>query len=192
MPNPFLPDVVESAIRFAARAHRTQLRKGCDLPYLVHPAAVATILERAGFGDEILLAAAWLHDVVEDTDATLEALAAEFPAEVVEIVDGMSEKKRDAEGKLLSWAHRKAHHIGLMQTASLETKTVMLADKLHNMISMSVDASREPNIWDRFTSTREALLQYYRDMVATTNSVEPLTSLREECERVLDSLAALD
>jgi (p)ppGpp synthase/HD superfamily hydrolase len=191
MPNLFLPPVVESAIRFAARAHRKQMRKGCDLPYLVHPAAVATILERAGFGDENILAAAWLHDVVEDTAATLDDLAKEFPAEVVEMVDGMSEHKRDSDGNVYSWEHRKAHHLEVMQTASLGTKKVMLADKLHNMISMSVDAEQEPNIWDRFTSSREALLDYYRNMIATTADDSELTELRDECQRVLKNLSAL-
>lgn len=186
-----LSPVVEKAIRFAATAHREQKRKGCDLPYIVHPAAVASILQQAGFDDENLLAAAWLHDTVEDTSATLDDIADEFPHEVVELVDAMSEDKTDGEGNKLSWKHRKDHHLKLMVNASVRVKAVMLADKLHNMISMCYDAESNPYIWSRFNSPREVLLLYYRSMISTAEGTVELDGLREQCELQLERLEAI-
>lgn len=191
MDKPFLSPIVESAIRFATRSHRKQTRKGSDLPYIAHPAAVASILQRAGFDDDHLLAAAWLHDVVEDTPATLEELANEFPAEVVELVDAMSEDKTDADGNKFSWKHRKQHHVESMTTASPRAKAVMLADKLHNMMSMCIDAEADCDMWSRFNSPREALLSYYRHMIATADGLSELAELREQCELQLERLQAI-
>lgn len=186
-----LSPIVEKAIRFSARSHREQRRKGSDLPYIVHPAAVASILQQAGFDDDHLLAAAWLHDTVEDTSATLEEIAREFPAEVAELVDAMSEDKTDADGNKLSWQHRKKHHLEAMCTASVRVKAVMLADKLHNMISMSLDAESDSNMWSRFNSPREALLLYYRSMIGTANGISELDELRAQCESQLEKLEAI-
>ena len=71
--------LVERAMRFAAKAHRHHHRKGSDLPYITHPAGAAMLLLKAGIDDDEILAAALLHDVVEDTEHTLEMLAADFP-----------------------------------------------------------------------------------------------------------------
>jgi (p)ppGpp synthase/HD superfamily hydrolase len=78
--------LVERAMRVASCRHRGHNRKDSDLPYISHPASVALILRKAGFNDEQVLAAALLHDVVEDTEYSRESLAAEFPARVVEYV----------------------------------------------------------------------------------------------------------
>ncbi len=191
MSEPILAPVVEDAIRFAARFHRDQLRKGSDLPYIVHPAAVASILQRVGFDDEYILAAAWLHDVVEDTAATSDQVAEDFPAEVADLVRAMSEQKTDADGNKLSWKHRKSHHLEVMSQAPVRVKAVMLADKLHNMLSMCVDARAQPDVWSRFNSSREDLLTYYRNMIATADGIVELETLRQECCRVLERLEAL-
>ena len=186
---PLLSPVVDAAIRMAATAHRTQRRKGSDLPYIVHPAAIVSILQRAGFRDECVLAAAWLHDVVEDTGVTLEEIQAAFPAKVAEIVDAMSEDKVDESGVKLKWAQRKAHHLKSMTGASLDAKAVMLADKLHNLTSIKIDSEGNPRVWDRFNASKEELLGYYRKMIATSEGLHELDALRTECERVLAQLA---
>lgn len=188
---PLLHPVVEQAIRIAAVAHREQTRKGSDIPYIAHPGAVALILLRAGFGDEHLLAAAWLHDVVEDTSVTLDDLRDEFPAAVVELVDAMSEQKVDADGNTLPWARRKSHHLETMADRSVAAKAVMLADKLHNLSSMLVDQQRLGEaLWDRFGATKHDLLSYYRNMIALTQGIPELDQLRDECECVLNTLSA--
>ncbi len=177
-----LPDVVERAIRFASMAHRRQRRKGSELPYIAHPAAVAEVLRNAGFDRPSLLAAAWLHDVVEDTPVTLAELAEVFPEEVVTVVDLMSEHKTDEQGTVLPWRERKARHLARMRTAPEAALAVMLADKLHNLISMRDDARGRPDFWDRFNAPRDELLGYYADMVSLARDFETLSKLRAACE----------
>src|SRR5262249_51430933 len=70
-----------AALRFAERAHRGQQRKGGDEPYILHPITVATLLAASG-GDEDLICAAYLHDVVEDAGVELDEIAAMFGDEV--------------------------------------------------------------------------------------------------------------
>jgi len=183
-----LPDVVHQAISVAATAHRTQTRKASGLPYISHPAAVASILVQAGVSDPNMIAAAWLHDVVEDTDVTLEDIAAQFPAEVVQLVDCMSETKYDEAGTKIPWAERKAHHIREMSGASDDAKAVMLADKLHNMTTMLDEQAEQPDFWDRFNASKEELLGYYSSMVATTAGIDELSELRVACEQVIAAL----
>jgi (p)ppGpp synthase/HD superfamily hydrolase len=77
------------ALIFATTCHAEvgQLRKFTDEPYIVHPIDVAMRLKRFGVTDEVVLAAAVLHDVVEDTDATLDAVASLFGPDVARLVE---------------------------------------------------------------------------------------------------------
>ena len=68
---------VDAALALAARAHRTQVRKGTDVPYIVHPVQVGILLLRHGF-DEDLVVAGILHDTIEDTDLELGTIRAMF------------------------------------------------------------------------------------------------------------------
>ena len=96
--DPF-PPLLDAAVWFAAGRHAGQTRKGSGGPYVTHPLAVMTVLCRAGWADDAeLLAAAALHDVLEDTPATPADLAAAFSPRVCELVAGMTERKRDAGG----------------------------------------------------------------------------------------------
>ncbi len=185
---PLLPDVVHRAICVAATAHRTQTRKASGLPYISHPAAVASILVQAGISDPNMIAAAWLHDVVEDTDVTLEDIAEQFPAEVVQLVDCLSEMKYDESGTKIPWAERKAHHIRKMSCVGVDAKAVMLADKLHNMMTMVDEQAKQPDFWDRFNASKADLLGYYSKMVATTAGIEELSELRVACEQLILAL----
>ena len=80
--------VVERAYETAERAHRGQLRKSGD-PYITHPVAVSTILAELGF-DGSTLAAALLHDTVEDTEYSLDQLRGEYGDEIAMLVDGVT------------------------------------------------------------------------------------------------------
>lgn len=186
--------LVEKAMRLAAEAHRDQTRKASTVPYLSHPASVALILARAGYGDEAVLSAALLHDVVEDTPLTLEQLALEFPEEVVQIVASLSEQKTDDAGVKRPWKDRKVDHIRHLKSASPEAKAVALADKLHNLTSMLHDqADCGDGLWDRFNATREEILWYHDEMIAAaaTND-ERVARLQAACRAALSQLRAAD
>ena len=97
--------LVEQAILFATEAHRGQLRKGSNLPYILHPLEAAAIV--AGLTDDPeVIAAAVLHDVLEDTSATPGELEAAFGPRVTALVQSESENKRPHLDPRDSWQLR--------------------------------------------------------------------------------------
>ncbi|MBL8848775.1 MAG: bifunctional (p)ppGpp synthetase/guanosine-3',5'-bis(diphosphate) 3'-pyrophosphohydrolase [Planctomycetaceae bacterium] len=183
--------LLERALRLAAVAHRQQVRKCSDVPYFAHCAAVALILAQFGFDDEELLAAAALHDVVEDTDVTLAQLAVQFPPTVIEAVAALSETKNDADGKLRPWEDRKAEHLRHIASASLSARAIALADKLHNMLSMRLDLAAGTLSLGAFRAPPERLLWYYRSMIdAAAGDDAQLAPLAQACYAVWEQLRA--
>lgn len=182
--------LVERAMRIAAKAHRHHHRKGSDLPYITHPAHAAMILLRVGIDDDEILAATLLHDVVEDTDHTLEMLAADFPPKVVQLVAAMTERKHDHDGRKRSWQERKDEHLRHIAAEPWEARAIVLADKLHNLGSMLVDRDNGEDIWARFNAPRERVLWYHREMVAAAFQQDArLAVLANECSRLVEQLA---
>jgi (p)ppGpp synthase/HD superfamily hydrolase len=179
MLNNLFSGLLEKAFRLAARSHRNQTRKGSDLPYVVHPCAVMLILQRAGITDDEILAAALLHDVVEDTDCTLEEIAAEFPANVVDWVRQTSEQKDDEAGKHRPWIDRKREHLAHAAHADWQARAIILADKLHNLISILYDLERNNAVWERFNAPPSAFLWYNASMIeaASTDDRDELETL---------------
>jgi (p)ppGpp synthase/HD superfamily hydrolase len=186
----FFAPLVEMALRVAARCHREQTRKLSDLPYISHPAAVALILLKAGFDDDQVLAAALLHDVVEDTGYSREALAAEFPPPVVDYVMAISERKLDAAGQKRPWHDRKVEHIAQLKQAALPVRAIALADKLHNLSSILFDFERDgAKVWEKFFAPREKLLLHYRALVDAVDHGEPeLNTLARACRELIQRL----
>src|SRR5690606_5868785 len=110
------PAIINAALIFAARAHDGQRRKGTNIPYIVHPVGVMLALMHAGENDPELLAAALLHDTLEDTGASLEDLRAKFGPRVAAIVEGCSEPFARDE----LWETRKQHTVAHLRTAAPE------------------------------------------------------------------------
>lgn len=180
--------LVERALRLAADAHRSQFRKGTNIPYITHPCAVAMILVRAGFTDDELLAAALLHDVVEDTGVSMEELKSQFPPRVCELVAELSEEKTDSAGRARPWRVRKAEHLEHLRRGSRDALALALADKLHNLSTMHIDLETDPNIWCRFNSSPQDLLGYYRSVAELASSYandEAIQRLAGEVDRLI-------
>lgn len=183
--------VVEQAIRLAAVAHQSQKRKSSGIPYIAHPMGVCLILMKAGFQEEAILAAAVLHDVVEDTEFTLEELAKNFSEEVILYVEEMTEVKESTPGKKRSWQERKLEHIEVMRQASLGSRAIELADKLHNLEAMLFDLKTEDKMkfWEHFGASPQEIVQYYYSMIeAAGQSDQRLAMLVKNCEDRLDEL----
>ncbi|MDL9936441.1 RelA/SpoT family protein [Gordonia sp. ABSL1-1] len=124
--------LLQRAYDIAEERHRGQSRKSGD-PYITHPLAVATILADLGM-DTTTLVAALLHDTVEDTGYTLEALESEFGAEVAHLVDGVTKLDKVALGSAAE-----AETIRKMIIAMARDPRVLVikvADRLHNMRTM--------------------------------------------------------
>lgn len=126
--------LVEKARVFATAAHAacSQLRKYTYEPYIVHPAEVVSIVSTVEHTDA-MLAAAWLHDVVEDTGVTLETVRAEFGEEVAELVGWLTDVSRPEQGNR---ATRKAIDRAHTAMAPAAAQTVKLADLISNTRSI--------------------------------------------------------
>jgi (p)ppGpp synthase/HD superfamily hydrolase len=109
-----------------------QLRKYTFEPYIVHPTEVAQIVADAG-GTESQIAAAWLHDVVEDTGVTIEVIRAEFGDEIATLVGWLTDVSRPEQGNR---AVRKAIDRAHTAAAPGEAQTVKLADLISNTRSI--------------------------------------------------------
>ncbi|MDD3340941.1 MAG: HD domain-containing protein [Bacilli bacterium] len=121
-------NIKEDAKQFAINAHKGQIRKNePDKPMIMHPISVGMLLEEYGYNDNVV-AAGYLHDVVEDTEYTLENIERIFGSTIAELVKGASEPD-----KSLSWKERKQHTIDETKELSFENKLVVCADKINNL-----------------------------------------------------------
>lgn len=120
----------EQARRYATQAHAEagQRRKYTDEPYIVHPAAVAELV-RSVSDDEAMIAAAWLHDTVEDTASTLQDIEEHFGARVAHLVDMLTDS---AQPQAKNRTARKLAHFRHTAEASPEAQTIKLADIIDN------------------------------------------------------------
>jgi GTP diphosphokinase / guanosine-3',5'-bis(diphosphate) 3'-diphosphatase len=142
---------IVSAYELAASAHHGQLRKSGE-PYVSHPVAVATILAELGL-DDVTVAAALLHDAVEDTGVTLDDLESKFGRDVAHIVDGVTKLER------LQFDSKEAQQAATMRkmlvamAKDLRVLLIKLADRTHNM--RTIDAVEED--WKRRRTAQETL-----------------------------------
>lgn len=120
--------VLERAYRVADHAHRGQKRKSGD-PYITHPLAVATILAELGMTPPTLCAAL-LHDTVEDTDYTLEALRKDFGDEIAMLVDGVTKLDKVKYGQAAQ--AETVRKMVVAMSRDIRVLVIKLADRLHN------------------------------------------------------------
>lgn len=144
-------ELLDRAITLAVQAHAGTERRGKGFPYIVHPmeamAIVATMTP-----DQEMLAAAALHDVVEDTDVTIDEIRAEFGDRIAMLVASESEEKCPGS-KRESWHARKQAAIDRLAAASHDSKVVALGDKLSNMRAIARDyATLGDALWSRFNT----------------------------------------
>lgn len=126
-------NIKEKAKEFAIKAHKGQVRKNeKDKPMIMHPISVAELLEEYGYDDNVV-AAGYLHDVVEDTKYTIEDIEKEFGKDIASLVMGASERD-----KSLSWEERKQHTIDETKILPLRNKLVICADKINNLEDMMI------------------------------------------------------
>jgi len=122
--------LIDFAYKFAKEAHGDQKRKYTGEPYITHPVAVAKIVMTAEFCDCEMIAAAILHDVIEDTDRTYEEIRdAGFRSGIADLVRELSDVSVPTDGNR---AVRKAIDREHLAGASNRAKTIKLADLIHN------------------------------------------------------------
>lgn len=174
-------NLLEKAILFATEKHSGQVRKKSTLPYIVHPMEVAVIV--SSMTDDInTMAAAVLHDTIEDTDVTPEELEALFGKTVRELVEGETENKRRESPPEETWLLRKQEALAVIRNSdNIEFKKLCLADKLSNMRSLKRLYDEEgPFLWNYFHQKDPKLQeQFYRSALESLNELSDTDAYAE-------------
>lgn len=152
---------LDKAIIYATNAHSGAFRKSSKSPYIVHPMEAAVIAARLT-DDEDVIAAAVLHDVVEDTDTTKEMLEKEFGRKITMLVCADSEDKREDRPAAETWEIRKKETLDSIPGATRDEQIIVLSDKLANMRSMYDDYTRiGDELFNRFNVKDKAKHAWY-------------------------------
>ena len=147
---PLETTLLDRAIIFAVKAHSGTERRGKGFPYIVHPMEAMEIVASIT-PDQELLAAAALHDTVEDTDVTVEDIRLAFGNRIAEIVAAESDSLPDGVSEEDSWRSRKEAGLRRLAGAPRDVKIVAMGDKLSNMRAIARDyAVMGPALWDIF------------------------------------------
>lgn len=168
-------DIFDKAIAFAVQKHSGQVRKMAHTPYILHPMEVASIVGTMS-DDKELLAAAVLHDTVEDTDTTLEEIRDLFGHRVSLLVMTETENKRKERPAEDTWQLRKEETLTMLKsTKDVGVKMMWLGDKLSNMRSFARTYRQRGNaLWQDFHQKDPAIQYWYYRTIA-----DCLSELRE-------------
>ena len=144
-------ELVSEAIAFAVKAHDGMRRKKSDAPYILHPMEAAVIVGTMT-DDQNLIAAAALHDVVEDADITINEIEERFGKRVRELVESETEDKRENLPPGDTWRIRKEESLTVLKnTDDIGVLMVWLGDKLANIRAIYRDFKVEGvQMWQRF------------------------------------------
>lgn len=176
--------VFDRAIIFAVAAHGGAFRKGSEVPYISHPLEVAAIAARLS-DDKEVLAAAVLHDVLEDTPTAPERIEELFGKRVLALVKADSEDKLRDIPKSESWKTRKTALLEYLPEASRDEQIIVLADKLSNIRSVYDDYTKiGDRLWEKFNVKDKKMHAWYYygvkrnlDKVKDTNAFEEFSEL---------------
>lgn len=160
--------LLDRAIKFAADAHKDTERRGKGFPYIVHPLEAVSICATISSDQEILAAAA-LHDVVEDTKYTLEDIKKMFGERVAKLVDNESDLIVEGKSEEESWIERKQYAIDRLAQLDRDSQIVALGDKLSNMRAIARDYNEiGDKLWNRFHVKNPSLHEWhYRGLLSS-------------------------
>lgn len=167
--------MIKRALDFVNEKHKNQIRKGSSIPYIFHLTDTACYVAQLGC-DEEMVAAALLHDSVEDAGVTYEEIEILFGIRVSEMVRALSEAD-----KTRSWKERKLDTINELENNDCyDVKVISCADKLSNIKSILFDMNIiGDEIWDRFNAGYEDQKWYYTELVKCFRSLEGMCIYRE-------------
>ena len=178
--------LMDRAIIFATRAHSGTYRKGTSIPYIVHPIEAAAIVSSIT-DDPDMIAAAVLHDVVEDTDATVEEIRFFFNERIASLVEAESEDKRKDLPPQETWMVRKMETLEFLRNeADRNAKILALADKLSNMRAIHRDQNTVGDrLWERFNEkSKEKHGWMYRQVANALSELQDTFAWQEYDELV--------
>jgi (p)ppGpp synthase/HD superfamily hydrolase len=182
--------LVHDALEQARTDHAGQIRNGSGgMSYVEHPVRVAALLDEHGY-DEAVLAAALLHDVVEDSETTLDELREKFGGEVAGLVGAMTDDE-----SIDDYRERKAEHRERLAAAPVESLAIYGADKLTNSSTLRTAYAEEGDaIRDEFKVPLELKLEIWEKDLELLREKAPdlpfLDELAEELSRLRACLEA--
>lgn len=180
--------LLDDAIRFAVEAHSGVERRGKGYPYIVHPmeavAIVATVTS-----DQELLAAAALHDVVEDTKYTEEDIRKKFGDRIASLVASETDLVVAGKNESESWVERKQFAIDRLKKESYDAKLVSIGDKLSNARAMLNDyKTMGEKLWDKFHVNDPKLhMWHYNGLRDAMSELKGTIPYQEFCD-IIDKL----
>ncbi len=177
--------ILDRAIKFAVQAHEGQFRKGTQIPYILHPMEAAAIVGSMTTDEEVI-AGAVLHDVVEDTETTVEDVIAMFGERIGSLVASESEDKRDNLPAESTWKIRKQETLNHLVTATVDVKMIALGDKLSNIRAIYRDYQIIGDaLWQRFNQKdKNEHYWYYSGIAKCISELRNYQAYKEYCDLV--------
>jgi (p)ppGpp synthase/HD superfamily hydrolase len=176
-------ELVSRALSFARRAHAGQIRKGDGTPYIDHPVEVARLLYEQGFGDAVI-AAALLHDVVEDCGVSAPELEERFGPEVAALVATLT-----ADESIEDYVTRKDEHRAAVKWAGSPATALYAADRLANLRSLNAAyESQGEALGERFNAPLDEKEENARKDVEMLETAQPRPPFLRELTAELDEL----
>ena len=179
-------DIVTKAIEFAAKAHDGMARKKDKTPYILHPLEAAVIVGSITDNRDVI-SAAILHDVVEDTDITIEEIEENFGPRVRQLVESETEDKRADLPPEDTWKIRKEESLkDLANCGDTDMLILWLGDKLANMRSFyRIWKSEGDGMWQSFNQKDPSQQKWYYSTIAElTSELKDYTAWQEYNELV--------
>ncbi len=177
---PLNTDLLDRALVFAIQAHAGTERRGKGFPYIVHPLEAVEIVSTIT-PDQELLAAAALHDTVEDTSVTEARIREAFGDRIADLVASESDVFPEGQSEEESWRGRKQAAIDRLARASHDAKVVALGDKLSNMRAIARDyALRGDELWNIFhVKDKASHAWHYRGLLEALRELEDTFAFKE-------------
>lgn len=177
MNNPSETSLFDKAAKFAIDAHHNTERRGKGYPYIIHPMEAAAIVATMT-NDQELLAAAILHDTVEDTDVTIEEIRERFGDRVAMLVQNETAPLDEN----LTWREKKTAQLKQLANASHDSKVVALGDKFSNMSGITLDYRQiGDEVWKRFHAPngKPDVEWYYRSLAEALSELSDTQAYKE-------------
>lgn len=207
-PDTLFSPLVEHAIELSAQWHDGTYRKSVwrdpafevpegaaiQVPVITHLATVASIVHRAGW-DEVTVAAAYLHDTIEDMNQHGQRLRRKqlrdaVGPEVARLVARVSEDKLDSDGNMRPWRDRKEDYLESLRQGSSQAVAISLADKIHNLWSINQSLEAGEDIFAALSGEVDEQHWFHRAVLEASEHhddprLEPMRArLREEIDRL--------
>ena len=179
-------NLVDKATRYIALKHDGQYRRGLDIPYSTHLYGVARVLKTAKYSDQVVIAGL-LHDILEDSDATVQEIEELFGAQILQLVKAVSEPD-----KSIPWKERKQKAIEKVKELNDDEISIAIAEKIQNLNSMAfVINNFGENAWYGESAKKSDQQWFYEHYFEETKKYHPNNRLLKEFEEGIQRLISL-